>query len=194
MASFPLDARARVASLFERKATLIKRSCVGLGARTAVVVAAAVGWLCSATGALALPPFTTDAKSSPAKAGRQAELFAVAVGCHSGFDRFVVRARFSTPGYEVRYVTQLIGPSGIPVSVAGTARLLVVIRNARGHTIGRTNLLPAVVTPLCRNLRQIKKVEDFEGVVSFGLGVRRRTGFRVFRLRAPTRIVVDIAH
>ena len=35
---------------------------------------------------------------------------------------------------------------------------------------------------------------DFEGVVTFGLGVRHRTGFRVFRLTDPTRIAVDVAH
>jgi hypothetical protein len=33
-----------------------------------------------------------------------------------------------------------------------------------------------------------------EGVVSFGLGLRRTTGFRVFRLTGPARIVVDVAH
>jgi hypothetical protein len=30
--------------------------------------------------------------------------------------------------------------------------------------------------------------------VSFGLGVKRMTGFRVFRLTNPTRIVIDVAH
>jgi hypothetical protein len=50
------------------------------------------------------------------------------------------------------------------------------------------------MTPLCSNVRQIKAVGDFEGVVSFGIGLRRMTGFRVFRLTAPTRIVVDVEH
>ena len=63
-----------------------------------------------------------------------------------------------------------------------------------GTHVGGANLLPSVTTPLCSNLRQVKKAGDFEGVVSFGLGLRRRTGFRVFRLSAPTRIVVDVAH
>jgi hypothetical protein len=40
----------------------------------------------------------------------------------------------------------------------------------------------------------VKIAGDFEGVVSFGLGLRRKTGFRVFRLTAPTRIVIDVAH
>ena len=49
------------------------------------------------------------------------------------------------------------------------------------------------LTPLCPNLRH-RAAGDFEGVVSFGLGLRRKTGFRVFRLTAPTRIVIDVAH
>ncbi|MEA2133000.1 MAG: hypothetical protein QOC68_909 [Solirubrobacteraceae bacterium] len=151
-------------------------------------------FLALAAVALGLPPFTTAPKSSPGSGG-QAELFGVAAGCHATFDRFVIRARFGTPRYDVRYVRRIVADgSGRPVSLLGTKRIRVVIRNARGHTQGGTNLLPQVRTPLCPNLRQIKTAGDFEGVVSFGLGLRRRTGFRVFRLTGPTRIVVDIAH
>jgi hypothetical protein len=144
--------------------------------------------------AFGLPPFTTAPKSSPGSGG-QAELFGVAAGCHATFDRFVIRARFGTPRYDVRYVRRIVADgSGRPVSLLGTKRIRVVIRNARGHTQGGTNLLPQVRTPLCPNLRQIKTAGDFEGVVSFGLGLRRKTGFRVFRLTGPTRVVIDIAH
>jgi hypothetical protein len=144
--------------------------------------------------ALGLPPFTTAPKSSPGSGG-QAELFGIATGCHKNFDRFVVRARFATPGFGVRYVRRVLAEgSGLPVPLKGTKRIRVVIRNARGHTKAGTNLLPAVRTPLCPNLRQVKLAGDFEGIVSFGLGLRRKTGFRVFRLTGPKRVVVDIAH
>jgi hypothetical protein len=144
--------------------------------------------------AFGLPPFTTAAKSSPGSGG-QAEVFGVATGCHSSFDRFVIRARFGTPRYDVRYVKRIVADgSGRPVALRGTKRIRVVIRNARGHTQGGTNLLPRVRTPLCPNLRQVKTAGDFEGVVTFGLGLRRKTGFRVFRLTGPTRIVIDVAH
>ena len=76
----------------------------------------------------------------------------------------------------------------------GSKRIRVVNGQARGHTQGGTSLLPAVRTPHCPNLRQMKTSGDFEGVVSFGLGLRRKTGFRVFRLAGPARIVVDVAH
>ena len=107
----------------------------------------------------------------------------------------MIRARFATPGYDVRYVSQVIAdPSGRPVPLLGPRYIVVVVRRARGHTAVGSNLLPAVITPLCPDLQQVKTAGDFEGVVSFGLGVRRRTGFRVFRLTTPTRIVVDVAH
>ncbi len=144
--------------------------------------------------AFGLPPFTTAPKSSPGS-GPQAEVFGVATGCRANFDRFVIRARFATPSYRVRYVRRIVGDgSGLPVPLRGTKRIRVLIRNARGHTQGGMNLLPAVRTPLCSNLRQIKLAGDFEGVVTFGLGLRRKTGFRVFRLTGPRRIVIDVAH
>jgi hypothetical protein len=144
--------------------------------------------------AFGLPPFTTAPKTS-AGSGGQAELFGAATGCHATFDRFVIRARFAKPEYDVRYVRSIVSDgSGNPVSLLGTKRIRVVIRNARAHTQSGGNLLPHTITPLCSNLRQVKLAGDFEGVVTFGLGLRRKTGFRVFRLTGPTRVVIDVAH
>jgi hypothetical protein len=164
------------------------------GRRTLAVVAALTASLCLAAAAFGLPPFSTAPKTSSGSGG-QAELFAIAAGCHPTYDRFVIRARLAKPGYDVRYVSKVIADgSGATVHLLGTKRIHVVIRDARAHTSGGTPLLPSVLTPLCPNLRQVKDAGDFEGVVSFGLGLRKKTGFRVFRLTAPTRIVVDVLH
>jgi hypothetical protein len=48
--------------------------------------------------------------------------------------------------------------------------------------------------PRLPTLRQIRFGGDFEGVVSAGLGLADRVGFRVFTLRNPARVVVDVAH
>jgi hypothetical protein len=147
-----------------------------------------------AASASALPPFTTAAKTSAANGG-QAEVYGVSAACHATFDRFVIRARSATPGYDVRYVNRIFeDASGDPVSLLGTKRIRVLVRDARGHTQGGTNLLRSVVTPRCPNLRQAKNAGDFEGLVTLGFGLRRKTGFRVFRLTGPTRIVIDVAH
>jgi hypothetical protein len=157
--------------------------------RRAVPAAIALAFLGLAAAAYGLPPFTTTAKTSPSS-GSQARLSSAAAGCHSTYDRFVVRVGSGgKPGYDVRYVSKIIAdPSGNPVSLQGTKRLRVIIRDATART------LPSTITPGCSNLRQVKKAGDFEGVVSYGLGLRRKTGFRVFRLTGPTRIVIDVAH
>jgi hypothetical protein len=122
-------------------------------------------------------------------------VFGIAVGCHATFDRFVARTRFGTARYAVRYVRRIISDgSGQTVGLRGRKRLRIVMRDTRAHTQSGGQLIPNVRTPLCPNLRQVKVAGDFEGIVTFGLGLRRRTGFRVFRLTAPARVVVDVAH
>jgi hypothetical protein len=162
--------------------------------RLVAFIVTPAAFLASAAVALGLPPFTTERKSSAAS-GEQAELFGIAVGCHPKFDRFVIRGRFGTPGYVVRYARRIVEDgSGRPVRLLGKKRIRVVIRRARAHTEAGAPLLPRVLTPLCPNLRQVKDAGDLEGVVSFGLGLRRKTGFRVFRLTNPTRVAIDVAH
>jgi hypothetical protein len=162
--------------------------------RARISIATAVAVLGFAGTALALPAFTTAPKTAPPR-GDAAELSNAAAGCHGTFDRFVIRARFATPGYDARYVSRVVAdPSGRPVSLLGTRVIRVRFNLAAGHDNRGTNLLAGTLTPQCSNLLQVKKTGDFEGTVSFGLGLRRMTGFRVFRLTNPTRVVIDVAH
>jgi len=141
-----------------------------------------------------LPAFTTAPKTAPPR-GDAAELYGVSAGCHSTFDRFVIRARFATPGYDARYVRRIVAdPSGRPVSLLGAQRIRLQFNLAAGHDNRGTNLLAGTLTPRCPNLLQVKKAGDFEGTVTFGLGLKHTTGFRAFRLTNPTRVVVDVAH
>jgi hypothetical protein len=162
--------------------------------RARVWPAVAVAFLMLTADALGLPAFTTAPKTASPR-GDAAELSNAAVGCHATFDRFVVRARFATPGYDARYVGRVLAdPSGRPVSLLGSRRIRIRFNLAAGHDNHGTNLLAATLTPRCPNLLQVKKAGDFEGTVSFGLGLKRMTGFRVFRLTNPTRTVIDVAH
>ena len=162
--------------------------------RKPVIVLTVASTLWLTTAAFGLPPFTTAPKSAPGSGG-QVQLSHVRTGCHATFDRFVVEARFGTPRYDVRYVKRIVEDgSGNPVHLLGHKRIRILIRDARGHTQGGTNLLAQVKTPRCPSLRQVKVAGDFEGVVTFGLGLRHKTGFRVFRLTGPKRLVVDVAH
>ena len=129
--------------------------------------------------AVALPAFTTAPKTSP-DTGDAALLHDASAACHGTFDRFAVQADFSAPGYDVRY--------------AGARRIRVTFSLAGGHDSRGTNLLAGTLTPMCPNLLRVTKTGDSGGVVSFGLSLRKRTGFRVFRLKKPTRVVIDVAH
>jgi hypothetical protein len=162
--------------------------------RAAALLVVPAALLALAAAALGLPPFSTGAKTS-AGSGGQAEVFQIAAACHPTFDRFTIRARFARPGYDVRYVRRVISDgSGATVSLLGRRRIRVILRPARGHTNAGANLIPGTITPRCPNLRQVKRAGDFEAVLTFGLGLRRRTGFRVFRLTGPTRVVIDVRH
>jgi hypothetical protein len=129
--------------------------------------------------AVALPAFTTAPKTSP-DTRDAALLHGAAAGCHATFDRFVVQADFNAPGYDVRYLR--------------ATRIRVSFSLAGGHNSRGTNLLVRTITPMCPNLLQVTKTGDYGGVVSFALSLRRTTGFRVFRLTDPTRVVIDVAH
>ncbi len=158
----------------------------------ACTVATGATWI-GATTAVSLPAFTTAAKSRTVPASTpQATLASVTVGRHATFDRIVFRWRGSTPGYQVRYIPQVIGDgSGEPIPVRG--RYFLGIRfepTVNGTTAG----VPSTYTPLFPTLRQMKVSGDFEGVVNFGAGLSKRAGFRVFTLSSPRRIVVDVKH
>ena len=157
---------------------------------TATVTATAV----LASTAAGLPPFTTAPKTSPGR-GDQVEVFGMTAACHARFDRVVLRGRLGVPEYDVRRVRRVVADgSGQVIRLGGRKRVRVLLRNARAHTDAGAPLLPRAVTPRCSNLRQVKLASDFEGVVTIGLGLQRARGFRVFRLTAPTRVVVDVAH
>ena len=81
--------------------------------------------------------------------------------------------------------------SGLPARVAGTKVLMVVFIGAYGHdangstTKARTAYaLPNVITAV--------DAGDFEGTVTFGLGVQKRTSYTVTKLQNPDRVVVDV--
>jgi LPXTG-motif cell wall-anchored protein len=46
--------------------------------------------------------------------------------------------------------------------------------------------------PLFPELRELAGSGDFEGHVSFGLGLKAKTGYRAFVLTNPDRLVVDV--
>ncbi|HEV8165267.1 MAG TPA: hypothetical protein VGR74_12610 [Actinomycetota bacterium] len=125
-------------------------------------------------------------------------LVAVRTGSHDGYDRLVLQFRNGLPNWRVNYVNQVASESGETVPLEGAAFLYVDTHPATGHQdtapFKQTYTGPHTLTPHHPMLRQVAWVDDFEGHVGFGLGLQRRTGFRVLELREPARLAIDVAH
>ncbi|MET8764001.1 hypothetical protein [Lentzea sp. NPDC004782] len=123
-------------------------------------------------------------------------LVAIRAAHHPDYDRVVFEFSGPVPARrDVGYVPELIGdPSGLPVPVAGDAILQVRMAPARGHDDnGNVTYGPARRTYALPNVIQVVNSGDFEGVLTFGIGLAQRTGVTVSTLTGPSRVVVDIA-
>ena len=53
---------------------------------------------------------------------------------------------------------------------------------------------PTVLTPYYPELLTVSAAGDFEGVLSFGIGLAAQGGYHVFTLTSPDRLVIDVSH
>jgi hypothetical protein len=117
-------------------------------------------------------------------AARMAEL--------SGYDRFVLQLDSIVPTFTVKRQAKPVFPQGAggqTLTLLGTAGVLVQVHSATGATTftGPTD----IVHPEFKVLQEARQTEDFEGYVSWGLGLSRPACMRVFTLADPARLVVD---
>ena len=110
-----------------------------------------------------------------------------------GYDRFVLQFDSIVPTYSVKRQakpTFTMGASGQTVTLSGTAGVLVSVHSATGATTftGPTDLLH----PEYQVLKEARQTEDFEGYVSWGLGLSKPACMRAFVLNDPARLVVDL--
>jgi hypothetical protein len=158
-------------------------------------VAAAIFTICAPRVA-ADDGFSTDPVSVPdtniAPDGLP-ELESVEVGHQATFDRIVFHFSSRVPGYNVNYVPAVTtDPSDEPVQLQGNAFLVVAMHSVASDQVGAPAAPQDRQTPLFPELREIAGAGDFEGVVSFGAGLTSESGFRVFTLTNPDRLVVDV--
>lgn len=133
-----------------------------------------------------------------AQSPNQAVIDALRTGTHPGYDRVTVEWIAGSGGptgptsieVKVQSGTSFTrSPSGQAVTLAGKNGILVVIRNADMHTryTGSLDIKTGYAT-----LVEVRQVEDFEGVVQFGLGVSGAACYRAFLLSNPSRLVIDV--
>ena len=110
----------------------------------------------------------------------------------SGFDRFVLEFDGAVPTYTVKAsqtATFAQDPSGQQIQLAGAAGIRITVT---GSTISSQFTDPADVTYAYPALKESRRLGDFEGTLSWGLGVAKPSCFRAFVLTAPGRLVIDI--
>ena len=139
------------------------------------------------------PPFQTTPVERSRSSRPAPALVSVRTSRQNGFDRVVFTFGDAVPGYQVRYVAQVDDQAGRPLPLRGQAFVAVAFEPARAHDAGgAATFRTAALTPDYPSLRQVRFAGDFEGRVSFGLGVADRGGFRVAELGDPARIAIDI--
>jgi hypothetical protein len=158
------------------------------------------------TATAAASPGSTPATACPDQtggaSGNQAQLTAIRVAHNPGFDRLVFEFGPSTapgvygmPPYRIAVATSLSGPSGQPVPIDGSALFGVRFQNAstvnpttgaKTYT-GATSIKPTT-TPL---IKEVRLVEDFERVMTWGVGLSRLGCPTLLTLSSPVRLVLD---
>jgi len=126
-------------------------------------------------------------------------LVQVRYGRHENFDRIVFQFENGLPGYRIEYVQPpIVGDfSGLPVDIAGGAFLRAHFSVAAAHdpsTGDRTYLGPLELSVGLPSLLEAEVTGDFEGGLTWVLGLSEEADFRVFALAEPFRIVIDVAH
>ena len=158
----------------------------------------------SAAATVTPSPGSSPASACPRTTGggasNQAQLVAVRVAHQPGFDRLVFEfgqstapGPFGMPAYTIETASSLAGPSGQPVTVAGSALFGARFQNASTQNPngtpsygGSNDLKPT--TPL---IKEVKIVEDFERVLLWGIGLDHLVCPKVSELAGPFRVVVD---
>ncbi len=169
---------------------LVAGAVVTVAAALTPVIAAASGN--SAVSSVGAASFSCKEQSGGTATGVPTPVRQARVHTNHRFDRFVLELRGPLQQFDVRpqdSSTFFLDPSGFPVTLRGSAGLLVVIRGAQAHDGFRG---PTDLTPDFSVLREARQLGDFEGVVSWGLGLSH---ISCFRIRATHRaLVVDIQH
>lgn len=119
-------------------------------------------------------------------------------GRHPGVDRLVFEFDSAgLPAWHVEYVDRPVRDcgSGEAVPVAGDAWLQIRFTGAQAHTdIGEATSGPRRQVLAQKNARELVRTCDFEGEVTWVLGVAHPTPYKTIVLTKPSRLVLDIAH
>ena len=112
----------------------------------------------------------------------------------TGYDRFVLQFDSPVPSYTVKRQatpTFAAGASGQAITLSGTSGVLVDVQTASGASTftGPTDFSHGEYLVL----KEARQTQDFEGHLSWGLGLGKPACLRAFTLTDPARLVVDFS-
>lgn len=116
---------------------------------------------------------------------------------NEGFDRLVLQFDGDQlPGYHVEYVDKPVIKcgSGDPTEVAGQGWLQIRVQPAQAHEGAQVTVAERERKPGLPLVQELELTCDFEGEVTWVLGVKSPNKYRVMELKGPTRLVVDVQH
>jgi hypothetical protein len=147
----------------------------------------------AAVGGLVVTSSTSNAAPAAAARPSQPVLVAIRARHASGQDRVVFLFDGGLPAsHGARYVDRLVADgSGKVIPVAGRAILQVRLGGAVAHD-GSGPTAPTRTAYALPNAMLSVQSGDFEGVVTYGVGLAKRTPFHVTTLHNPSRVVVHV--
>lgn len=193
---------AGTALLLTSSLVLVGAACGGDDDGGAIATTGTSAATTTTAAATTLPPALANAGTAPVSvpAGTErALLHDVRAAAHPGYDRIVFEFEGATPGYQVSYTDRPVTEdgSGDTVDVAGGAVLLVRMENASaadlsGPELRQTYTGPARIRLDGGAVTEVVRVGDFEGVLTWAIGVKAEAPFAVSTLSGPGRLVVDV--
>jgi len=168
------------------------------GASPSASAAAATGGAAAGTPGAASGGATAAPAQASACAAPGSYLTGIRTGRQASADRVVFQFAGKLPSsYTVTRVTQVVGDaSGKPVAIAGKSFLKVTFRSATavcpatGH---KTYPGPSAAAPGYAQLLGLAAAGDFEGYLTWGIGLAAKGGYHAYTLTAPYRVVIDVS-
>ncbi len=125
-----------------------------------------------------------------------ATLLDVRTATHDAYERIVFGfGPESLPGFKVEYIDRPVTQcgSGNVVELPGDAWLSIRLEPARAHTeAGQPTIADRSRTLNYPNIKALRLICDFEGIVEWIVAVAAPNQYRTLELREPARLVIDI--
>lgn len=145
---------------------------------------------------------TSPVTATPPAGLQQAVLGTIRAAAHEGYDRIVFEFQGAqVPGYTVKLdtkavncgsgqdVTSFIGGGSPPDGL-----LIVDLRPAAAHDASGQATAVRELEARLGTIKRAFRTCDFEGVVTYAIGLSGEEPFKVSTLQAPPRLVIDIAN